>query len=430
MLHKIIATVVFISFLYVMIFMKGNRNEHFIQFILIIYPFLSIDLFPAYFSLRLFDFITLIFYILFYKKTVNIESYPKIIQAIKYLLLLILASSIFRIIIQGEWSKSLAISIIQILSLVLFTKILFQILIFNSQYISKVQNLFSYLVIFSLLFLVMQFVFGTTFTISKSPNINVEGGIAIRYPSFFQDPQKYGQFLAAASYFILLQYFSSILENRRIILFILASVALLYTGARAPMIGWIISFLLFLIFIPVRKKYLFLPFLFISLFAVYQYADNIPIFNRASMDDSYSFRNDIWHVAISIFQDYPLSGIGYGNYSNFVEYFHPDQFWIADNDITYFDHPESGYLKLLVEFGLLGFLPLIVIVCLLFYSGFLQYYFKQNILSALLGLSFLTWVVGFTTVYSLGDIRICVLMVIIATSNLSISFHNKQYILE
>lgn len=413
-----------------MIAIKGNRNENYIQFILFIFPFLSIDLLPSYFSLRIFDFITIVFYILFYKKIPINEYNPKIGQAIQFLLLIVLASSIIRVILNEDWSKSFAIISIQVLSLVIFSNILFEILVLNINYINRLQNTLSYILLFSLLFLVMQFIFGTSFTISKSPNFNVDGGVVTRYPSFFQDPQKYAQFLAAVSFMILLNGFSSILESKRVLLFFLATLALLYTGARAPMIGWFISFILLLFYLPVKKKYIFLPFLLISFLTVYQYAENIPIFNRASMDDSYDFRNDIWHVAISIFEDYPLVGIGFGNYSSFVEYFHPDQFWIADNDVTYFDHPESGYLKLLVEFGLLGFIPLILVLILLVYSGFCQFHYKQNVLSALFTLSFLTWIIGFTTVYSLGDIRICILMIIIGAAILSFSFHNKKFTLE
>lgn len=410
-----------------MIAVKGNRNENYVQFILFIFPFLSIDLLPSYFSIRIFDFITILFYILFYNKYAINENNTKIRKTIQFLLLIVLASSIIRVILNEDWSKSFAIVSIQVLSLVIFSKILFEILVLHSKFINRVQNILSYILLFSFLFLIIQFIFGTSFTISKSPNFNVDGGLITRYPSFFQDPQKYAQFLAAVSFLILLNGFSSVLESKRVFLFFLATVALLYTGARAPMIGWFFSFILLLFYLPVKRKYLFLPFLLISLLTVYQYADSIPIFNRASMDDSYDFRNDIWHVAINIFEDYPIVGIGFGNYSSFVEYFHPDQFWIADNDVTYFDHPESGYLKLLVEFGLLGFIPLIIVIYLLIYSGFYQFYFKQNILSALFTLAFLTWIIGFTTVYSLGDIRICVLMIIIGATILNFSFHNKQY---
>jgi O-antigen ligase len=102
---------------------------------------------------------------------------------------------------------------------------------------------------------------------------------------------------------------------------------------------------------------------------------------------------------------------------------------MSDNEITLYDHPESGYLKLLTEFGLIGFLAAMLFIIKPMFAG-LQQYFKTKDLSLVILVSALfTWMIGFYTVYSLGDIRIKLLIVgilcmLIATS--SENFDNRK----
>lgn len=427
MVHKIIAIIILFTFLFLMLTTKKSRNELYVHFILLIYPFLSIDLFPSYFSVRIFDILTIIFYIFFHQNIIVSFKMSRIHQTIIYLFLFILISTLVRVFVYSDFSQSLGIMILQISCLLIFSRIIYELFTSNNQSINKVQKILSFILIFSFLFLLIQFIIGISFTISKSPNVNVEGGTVLRYPSFFQDPQKYGQFLAAVSLFTLLSFNSSKLSFLKLILFIFSGTALLYTGARAPLGGWILALILFILFIPIDRKYYLLPFFILIPVFLIEYYHIIPVFNRASMDDSYSFRNDIWRIAYSIFEEHPLSGIGLGNYQTYVEYFHSDQYWIVDNDITFYDHPESGYLKLLVEMGIVGFIPLVLIILFVLISGILQYLRFNNINSAFFTLSFLSWVIGFTTVYSLGDVRIMVLIIIISTAIISFSSRNTTY---
>jgi O-antigen ligase len=244
-----------------------------------------------------------------------------------------------------------------------FAKIVFDEFVHDENLLSRIIPWFRFMLLFSLLFLLMQLFFGTAFTFSKSPNINIDGGIVTRFPAYFQDPQKYAQFLAALSFPVLLvSHKENKYSMQGICLFVLALIALLYTGGRAALLGWVAGFFILMIFTSKRFKFILLGLLLILIYAGYQFQDYLPILKRASIGDSYAFRNEIWHDAFKIFLKYPLTGIGFGEYANYVSVHHPDQFWIQDNDVTYFDHPESGYLKLLVEFGLFGFLPLIVLM--------------------------------------------------------------------
>jgi O-antigen ligase len=221
--------------------------------------------------------------------------------------------------------------------------------------------------------------------------------------------------LAALCFPVLFAKYSSKISIPALIVFFVSLVALLYTGARAPILGFVVASILLIPSLSNRIKIFFIFFMLAFLFSLFLYEDYLPVFNRATIDDSFSFRNEIWKDALNIFYDNPVNGIGLGNYSYYVEIFNPDQFWIADNDVTFFDHPESGYLKNLVEFGLLGFIPLISIVILVLIKGISDYVKFKYLPKLVFTLAFLTWVIGYSTVYSLGDIRIALLVIVIAS---------------
>ena len=415
MIQKIIAILVFSAFIAVMFLTKKDRNVAFIDFILIAFPFMGIDLLPSIFSFRIFDFIILVFLIFFYNKYKIDRNISSTQQVIKYLFFILILSNIFRSIYENDLSLSFASGSIQLFNLFIFSGIVYDNFNLDANYVKRIQHYFSLMLVFSFIFLFFQFLFGTDFTFSKSPNINISGGIITRYPSYFQDPQKYGQFLAALCFPVLFAKYSSKISIPGLIVFFVSLVALLYTGARAPILGFIVASILLIPSLSNRIKIFFIFFMFAFLFSLFLNQDYLPVFNRATIDDSFSFRNEIWKDALNIFYDNPVNGIGLGNYSYYVEIFNPDQFWIADNDVTFFDHPESGYLKNLVEFGLLGFIPLIAIVILVLIKG-VSDYVKFNYLPKLIfTLSFLTWVIGYSTVYSLGDIRIALLVIVIAS---------------
>ena len=109
-------------------------------------------------------------------------------------------------------------------------------------------------------------------------------------------------------------------------------------------------------------------------------------------------------------------GIAPGNYANYVSVHNPDQFWMFDNEITYYDHPESGYLKLLTEYGGVGFVAIMLFIYFPMIFSLIIYLKIRDTTFLLMVSSILSWMVGFYTVYSLGDIRIQVLIVTIILS--------------
>ena len=144
---------------------------------------------------------------------------------------------------------------------------------------------------------------------------------------------------------------------------------------------------------------------------IYIFQDSFAVFNLGdNLSDSYDFRFSIWKDAFVIFLDNPLVGIAPGNYANYVSVHNPDQFWFVDNDFLYYDHPESGYLKWLAEFGAIGFLTVILLIVIPMINSFFSYLKWKDTTFLLLISSILSWMAGFYTVYSFGDIRIQILI--------------------
>ena len=265
----------------------------------------------------------------------------------------------------------------------------------------------------ALIFLGLQFIFGPQFSLQRS----IHGGTfmedtAIRYSGIFQDPQKFAQYLAAISFlFLIREPGTEKLPAKNYLFLVLTLIGILYTGGRAALGGWALGFALIVIFGNANLKF-YAVIVGIAMFLViYNFSESFAIFNRHdNLADSYEFRYGIWHDAFGIFLNNPFFGIAPGNYANYVSVHNPDQFWFINNDFLYYDNPESGYLKVLTEYGGVGFLCILLLIIVPMIRGFFSYLRWKDTTFLLLIAAILSWMVGFYTVYSLGDIRIQIMV--------------------
>jgi O-antigen ligase len=70
--------------------------------------------------------------------------------------------------------------------------------------------------------------------------------------------------------------------------------------------------------------------------------------------------------AINIFKDYPVFGVGPGNYGGLMQNYYPDE---AEGARRYL-HAHNTYLETLAEMGILGLLSLLWILALFFRQGY------------------------------------------------------------
>lgn len=421
-----IAIFIIVFFMAYLMFTKEPLNKAYIKYIIFAYPFLGIDLLPSILSFNIFDFITLVYFIFFYSRHQTVNCTRSHYSYVWPLFLISLALGIF---FSEDITRDTITSVIQLLTIYLFVSMLYRELMLDAFLKKEIVSGFRYLLSFSFIFLFLQYIIGPSFSFAKSENINVAGGAAIRYPSFFQDPQKYAQFLAALSFVVLVNV-QNVTKNQKlfsVLLSVFSICALLLSGGRAGLGGWFVGLILLISFSSnVYRIRMILLLVTIALFAFF-YQDNLSIFKRADLQDSYIFRQLIWLDALQIHQQHPWVGIGIGNYANYVSVHHPDQFWIHNNEITFFDHPESGYLKLLVEFGRIGFVFFSMFLLLPLYNGFKAYNKSRQIEHIFYLAAILSWMIGFYTVYSFGDIRIKVLIALIIV--LSVSASQRELLL-
>jgi O-antigen ligase len=139
-------------------------------------------------------------------------------------------------------------------------------------------------------------------------------------------------------------------------IFASAIFAIFLAGSRSAFGGFCVGLLV--VFVLAGNRYrIVLTVLLIAGSSLYIFfAPASGVLNRSnSIEEDYQFRQGIWQDAFEIATKNPFVGIGVGNYKNHTTKYYQDQYLLLDDEIVYFDHPENGYLKILVEFGFLGF---------------------------------------------------------------------------
>lgn len=409
--------IVFVSLIF---FTKIDRNKFYILYILLSYPLLSNYAAP---SINTFVLITLIFISFFYKRK-NIKNYnPPFYKQLVYILI---CSILIGFMLSGAIiDRDKFIYISEITALFLFAGILIDELQTDELFFFRIIKYIKITLIVSFIFLIIQFIFGPEVSLSRTMNPNIITTNSIRYPSFLSDPQTYAQFLGICCFICLIKdNYTNKHQAVNYILILFTLVAILVTGGRAGLTGLIIGYLFLILLSNYRLRYLLIFFAIVCYFVAIKLKDNLAIFNRGNdISDTYDFRYSIWMDALEIFKQFPLFGIGIGNYSKYASMHNPDQFWIVENEIVYFDHPESGYLKLLTEFGLIGFICILSIFLLPVIISIKNYLINKNYMPVILSSCIICWMIGFYSTFSFGDIRIAILvttilcMLIVQNSN-------------
>ena len=326
---------------------------------------------------------------------------------------------LFMLIIGGlnsEFVSSSFLSLAKLMAVFIYAKFLVDECLKDGNFVNIVLNALRTVCIFSVIFVILQLIFGLKFSFYPSVymNPNAEMDVGIRYPSFFLDPQKYAQFLSMLSFLFLLKVPNNLLFNRyRYLLFLILIFTLFATGGRAALIGLVVGLGFVSLFGEVRFRIFGLIFCFLALIGYYYFSPNFVVFNREqTVDESFQFRYKLWMDAIDIFLKHPILGIGIGNYQDYVSIHAQHQYWILNDDYMYMDHPESGYLKLLTEYGIFGFIIVLMLLFRPVYKALAQFLRRQIHLESLfISAGLISFLISFFTVYSLSDRRVLIVVV-------------------
>ena len=120
-LLMIIALITISIFFGLMLFSTKNKNQLYIQFILLLFPFLGIDLFPSWISVTIFDFCTMVFVILFYKNNNQQYNWNRIYLNLTIILAIFTVAGTLN---SEYYTRENSSSLIQLLTIFIFAKAL------------------------------------------------------------------------------------------------------------------------------------------------------------------------------------------------------------------------------------------------------------------------------------------------------------------
>lgn len=184
-----------------------------------------------------------------------------------------------------------------------------------------------------------------------------------RFNSCFQDSQMAGLVTAIICVF----YFNKYLENRNnklLWLIIGCTIFIGLTGSKSGIIGVGLGLMCSFLFHKVPTSFIVsVPVFIAAIYVTSPYWQELSAFKRMSdLENSTEVRTGFWKQALNIHNDYPLLGIGPGNFNKYISDRHiPMTHWHGGNPI-YANQPESGYLMWLDEVGIIGCLMWLIII--------------------------------------------------------------------
>jgi O-antigen ligase len=138
--------------------------------------------------------------------------------------------------------------------------------------------------------------------------------------------------------------------------------AFIFHGSRGVWLGLIAGCIITIILCSKKRGYLLgLSLLVIVLISFVNFTRE-----RVMVVDSVKVRFQMAASALNIFKDYPILGVGPGNYGGLMQDYYPDQAKGARKHL----HAHNTYLEVLAEMGILGLLSLLWILALFFRQGY------------------------------------------------------------
>lgn len=383
-------------------------NKAYLLFVLFFFPFIDLNITPEeYGSISVFDFIS--WFTLLYSVK-NFFTFPNKLNRAHYIFT-VLAVLLFLGSIKSEFVQNSLFNFFKFFSIFIYSKIFIDECREGGDFIRNAIKYLKLGVILSLLFLLIQLIVGVSFTFypEVNPNVFLDTGV-IRNPSFFQDPQKYAQYLSMLSFlFLLNKEGKKRPENTDVFFFIMIVLATLITGSRLAFAGLCCGLLVVIFSMKNNIRFAAVFLCVAGFFVITSFSEYFSFFNREdNYNSSIDTRNQIWKEGLAIFKDNPAFGIGIGNHHDYVVKHTINGYYIIDNEIVYYG-TESGYLQLLIEFGLMGFIMVLLIIISPVITA-VRSYKRDSLNIVILIAAVLSWIIAFSTVNSLSDKRILVVL--------------------
>ena len=396
---------------------KRPTVETYVLFVAYTLPFIDTKILPlAYGFVKVFDVVTVISLVLLFKDFISFKASRRgkvyVILVVLFWAFLLLSK------INSAYPSNNLYFMYQPFTIFIFTRFLLVYLeqkrIALHRFISAFQLSVAILagVVFVQLVLGPHFSYITDF---NSNVVNADTGL-IRYPGLFQDSQTCGLFLSMGSFSLL--YFRTDINLKKkklyFLTFLLTTIAIFLAASRSALGGFGIGIFLIVLFQNSRIKLIAASIGIVLGLLLFILQPKEGIFSRTeSISEDFLFRKSIWEETGDIIEQYPLLGIGFGNFQKYIRRYKQDLYLQTESggDFYYFNQPENGYLKILVEQGYLGFLIFIALILTPIISVILNVkigWAEKQIMSLIPIAAVLAWAIAFNTNYSLLDYRILV----------------------
>lgn len=425
---KILTALSLLGFILYILFSRERSSfvSRYLLYVFAIFPFLGFRILPVEMGgLTVFDALTFLSVpvLLFFEKwKKSFHTGYFVVAAFFYILIFVggLVSS-FPWVSFVESLKYLAV-------LIFVGCLLYQVWL-DGDFVFEVLSKLRISAVFAIGFLMVQMIIGLRFSFFEPSGNAYLFDAQVRYPGMFTDPQQNAQYLAMSSFLFLAGY-----RNReniiiRFLLFAVLLLAIFFTGVRAAFVGVIAGVAVLSVFGRAKFRMASLGALIVGAVVYYFFKDSIVLFNREiSAGEMGNIRFEYWKAAVELFKTHILTGIGVGNYQPFVSFFDQDQYWESFGEFEYIVHPESGYLKLLVELGVVSsvvFLFLLFEPLLSSVKIWLQVTSERKEIVLVLVAALFCWMVSFVTVFSFADARIMILVATLLAILHSVSKYNN-----
>lgn len=420
MLQYVIAFIVIIVFLCVF-FMKPTV-EVYIKYTLWTLPFTDAKILPLEFGfVKVFDVLALIAVIFLFKNFLTFKNGKTNMGYLVLVLLFVVTTIVGKIF--SKFPANNIHTLYPLFSVFIFTRFFIHLLYEDFQRRFELFKILKIVFLFLIGIMCLQFFLGPSLSYYTAVHSNASGESfgTTRFPGLFVDSQTNGQFLAMASFFFLIiQTVKDKIEMKKSFLFFaLAAICVVLAGSRSALGGFLIGFTLYFLFTDFKTKVIIG---FVGMFAIGTLLiaqPNAAIFGRTeNVGEDFSFREAIWIETIEIIEEYPSLGIGIGNFKKYIMIYNQDMNIVLEPgvDYYYFNQPENGYLKIIVEHGVLASIVLILLILIPFIKslyGLLKLSINKEVVYVLSSL--VSFLIAFNTVYSLVDYRITCLLGILVS---------------
>lgn len=396
---------------------RNFRLEPTLLCLIYLIPFLDMKVTPVYLgAFKLYDIFAVICALIFWKEMIFSWGYS-ISSTLAFLIIALIVISGISITF-SEFPQDLSIKLLKLGSIFVFTRLFIECCSRNPNFRDEALKAVKRAFVFALCFLFCQVAFGLDIKLYNELAENTYDPVneQFRYPGIFYDSQASGQFLALGS-FLFLDIRPTDLRNaklRNYILFILSCVATVLAGSRSALGGLMAALILFLIFRSTQTRIASVVIgVIIVCLSLTGFSSLPKILKRTeNLDEDYQFRKSLWTEAISIAEKHRIMGIGLGNYQDYIIKHVPSQYIeLKDGSYLYFDQPENGYLKVLVELGVAGLATCLLLIILPVINAVYRYAIGEIDSGILVHIaSIVTWLIAFNTVYSIYDYRILIMI--------------------